>query len=675
MKRFFFIAAAVLGFAACEPAQEEVIWPELEMSFAQKNYTMVLDSEQEIEYTVTGIQGAEVEVIATLANTEDWSVESQFNSETGKGVLTVTAPAKASVTTLTVEVKDAKNNRTVSTTFALASTPEGLPAITVAFTGESHAITAGEGTLALEFEVTGLGNATLVDPVEADVTTNLNVVSVTWNSETAKGVVTLSAPINAVTGQENVSIKVKDTYAREAIDVAEVAVSGLSPISAAFTGQTYSVTAGEGTLALEFEVTGLGSATLVDPVRADVTTDLTVESVSWDAQTAKGVVTVSAVETAAAGNVALTIKVKDSYDREAVANAEVTVVVPVPTETPYNCYIVKPGESIQFTSKYSSIVSVELAWQDAPTLIKSLSVENKQVKVETNAVAGNALVKGLNAEGTTLWSWHIWVTDFDPDATAVTVNGVTFMDRNLGAVSAERSGLDAIGHAYQWGRKDPMPRITTRDPGTNGKGTGSCEIYDINGASINSMNGDLFYMFKAATSMEDSYAYPEYFFERRAETNAWFTPSGSFVDSVPTDDSYKDFWGGVSDTKTVNDPCPEGWRVPTIKNGVNPYAFMTEATYDGTNRGFLYSKDGKELWFPMTGQRSRSKGAVHNPTQDGNYWLASYCLTEPATSKGYKYIICDYLQLNYDGTLSFSETKTSRPAYTSTALAVRCVKE
>ena len=221
MKRFFFIAAAVLGFAACEPAQEEVIWPELEMSFAQKNYTMVLDSEQEIEYTVTGIQGAEVEVIATLANTEDWSVESQFNSETGKGVLTVTAPAKASVTTLTVEVKDAKNNRTVSTTFALASTPEGLPAITVAFTGESHAITAGEGTLALEFEVTGLGNATLVDPVEADVTTNLNVVSVTWNSETAKGVVTLSAPINAVTGQENVSIKVKDTYAREAIDVAE----------------------------------------------------------------------------------------------------------------------------------------------------------------------------------------------------------------------------------------------------------------------------------------------------------------------------------------------------------------------------------------------------------------------------------------------------------------------
>ena len=69
-----------------------------------------------------------------------------------------------------------------------------------------------------------------------------------------------------------------------------------------------------------------------------------------------------------------------------------------------------------------------------------------------------------DASGKILWSWHIWATDFDPNAKTLKYtndNGSTweFMDRNLGAANAESGSFGAFGLLYQWGRKDPSRRL------------------------------------------------------------------------------------------------------------------------------------------------------------------------------------------------------------------------
>lgn len=69
---------------------------------------------------------------------------------------------------------------------------------------------------------------------------------------------------------------------------------------------------------------------------------------------------------------------------------------------------------------------------------------------------GNAAIAAKDAEGTILWSWHIWLTD-KPKDQAYNNGAGTMMDRNLGATSATPGDAGALGLLYQWGRKDPFP--------------------------------------------------------------------------------------------------------------------------------------------------------------------------------------------------------------------------
>jgi hypothetical protein len=81
---------------------------------------------------------------------------------------------------------------------------------------------------------------------------------------------------------------------------------------------------------------------------------------------------------------------------------------------------------------------------------------------------GNAVVQIKNGSNEVLWSWHIWVTGYDPNSGGTTYsrsNGTktyVFMDRNLGATAAATSTATdqasaVSGLLYQWGRKDPFP--------------------------------------------------------------------------------------------------------------------------------------------------------------------------------------------------------------------------
>ena len=96
------------------------------------------------------------------------------------------------------------------------------------------------------------------------------------------------------------------------------------------------------------------------------------------------------------------------------------------------------------------------------------------------------MIGAYDADGELIWSWHIWATDYDPDAEGGTVdfNGYTLMNRNLGALANDNSTTDKIlasyGLYYQWGRKDPFIGPNTYQ-GSEGSGA---SMYSGSGSRV-----------------------------------------------------------------------------------------------------------------------------------------------------------------------------------------------
>ena len=207
-----------------------------------------------------------------------------------------------------------------------------------------------------------------------------------------------------------------------------------------------------------------------------------------------------------------------------------------------NCYIVPPvyaeyafDASVKGNSRESvgEIASAEVLWETAMKyddiqkgeIISEVSVDGNNVHftLSPEVKQGNALIAVKDAEGTILWSWHIWVVDFDPVETQQTYqSGAIMMDRNLGATSvipvpmtAENSDYTAYGLYYQWGRKDPFPYLGSIAP------LSAVQTYDYTDA--------------VEVSVQN--------------------PTTVYVSPVWIDD---DMW---QSSKTMYDPCPAGWRV------------------------------------------------------------------------------------------------------------------
>lgn len=217
-----------------------------------------------------------------------------------------------------------------------------------------------------------------------------------------------------------------------------------------------------------------------------------------------------------------------------------------------NCYIVPPVYSeyaFKATVKGNSnesvgaISSAEVLWETRNTsnsikegdVIAEVSFDGANVHfmLPPNPVPGNALIAVKDALGTILWSWHIWVVDFDPVKNAnVLVGGNMMMDRNLGALNVIPAGDDqdygAYGLFYQWGRKDPFML----------PGRGVTAPADV----ITALSQNL-------SSIESTIP----------------TPTVVYDDSYWGDD--QTLWG---EFKTKYDPCPAGWRVAseTVLDGV-----------------------------------------------------------------------------------------------------------
>lgn len=230
---------------------------------------------------------------------------------------------------------------------------------------------------------------------------------------------------------------------------------------------------------------------------------------------------------------------------------------------PANSYIVsKPDHNYLISAMHRGDImavlpaSVDVVWQSKSGLIQYTELrEDGKVSFYVGADSddekkikeGNAVIGAYDAGGALIWSWHIWAVNYDPEKTEnqVVFNDYAMMDRNLGALANDNSTAEKIlasyGLYYQWGRKDPF--------------IGPSSYNAANGASASMYNGggSRVYM-KTEVSSADAGT-----MNYAVQNPLTFIVgvSGSEYDWLWSAHS-DDLWGN---TKTVNDPCPYGWRV------------------------------------------------------------------------------------------------------------------
>ena len=236
-------------------------------------------------------------------------------------------------------------------------------------------------------------------------------------------------------------------------------------------------------------------------------------------------------------------------------------------ETNYLIDATRKGDGSQLATSYVNVV-----WQTASGFVQYADFEDGKASFyigadsddATKIKQGNAVIGAYDADGELIWSWHIWATDYDPDAEGGTVdfNGYTLMNRNLGALANDNSTTDKIlasyGLYYQWGRKDPFigANRIQKNYTDEYEGVGFQTTGDNGFTALFLYNDALCEGFKFVNKEMDmsmSIANPTVFYG--VYNSGGWKGSNSEVE---------DYWGGASGTKTNNDPCPAGYRVPTF---------------------------------------------------------------------------------------------------------------
>ncbi len=344
-----------------------------------------------------------------------------------------------------------------------------------------------------------------------------------------------------------------------------------------------------------------------------------------------------------------------------------------------NCYMVKPNNIVYIpisranTAWVAAGMSAQindtnwtsgLEWTDNSNGMSSYGAvqsitSNQQggyIAVRTGSTTGNAVVYLKNSLGNIVWSWHIWVTDYDPNngTTYSYSNGTdsyTFMDRNLGATSTlgapsvDPASQNSRGLIYQWGRKDPFPGANNISGTTTDR-----SIYSAAG------NGILFHKedCNSSTNLTNSINNPMWFYFSASGLCDWYTNASAA-------NHQDNLWGGAStaapDAKTVFDPCPVGWRVPAWDKSASPWAGIT---LGNTTWNYGYTFNAPAIgYYPAAGDRDFATGNLLNVGLTGEYWSASVDGNN-----------AHYWYMDSSGSINSSASKPR-----ATGMNVRCVKE
>jgi uncharacterized protein (TIGR02145 family) len=158
--------------------------------------------------------------------------------------------------------------------------------------------------------------------------------------------------------------------------------------------------------------------------------------------------------------------------------------------------------------------------------------------------------------------------------------GKTWMDRNLGASRAATSSTDSLayGDLYQWGR------------GNDGHQCRNSTTTDI--LSITDQAGNANFILAPNTPYD------------------WRSPQNT------------NLWQGVNG---VNNPCPNGYRIPTDTELNNERLSWVQAPINSTNTSV--GAFASPLKLPLAGYRGSSNGTLNNVGIYGNYWSRTISAT------------------------------------------------
>ena len=329
-----------------------------------------------------------------------------------------------------------------------------------------------------------------------------------------------------------------------------------------------------------------------------------------------------------------------------------------------------------------------LLWQSNPEAVKGVVFIDGKVlffipssdEDESRVKDTNAVIAAYNGAGEVIWSWHLWIVNENPLTDYVTFtnesgNSMVTMNKNLGAFtnsngdSDSQKIIDSYGMYYQWGRKDPFPRPLYY----NASGAYDEDRYDISGVYIpevqverTSSNGTIDYTIKN----------PMVFITTADDLNG--EERGS-CDWLATADNRA--WN--DDEKSLYDPCPYGWRVPTAEDLLMLHLSEKE---DNTPLDIARGQYGWELtdgntssFWSACGRRRYVDGKVENMNyyegENGNYppqpepWEGYYWSSSVAGDGG---ALSLYFDLKTTRTINKFEPNASN--YRANAFQVRCVK-
>ena len=258
-----------------------------------------------------------------------------------------------------------------------------------------------------------------------------------------------------------------------------------------------------------------------------------------------------------------------------------------------------------------TVTSASLLWQDAEGLITKVGISGDYLTLTVGKDAatqeGNAVIAVKTGDGTIVWSWHIWVTKqtFTTLSTVSTgSHDYQVTNVNLGWVGDPVS--QGYNTFYQWGRKDAF------------KGTGApadANVYDISGTAVTGFT----YTASTDATIADNIKNP----------TTYYYNSSNYG---PCNTTYYNIWDAqntVTDNvttatkKTVYDPCPPGFCVPT--GNLYYYVEYGGVTFgwDDTNKGHTLTSVTPDVFFPASGYRNISSGTLYGVGSRGYCWSAS----------------------------------------------------
>ncbi len=343
------------------------------------------------------------------------------------------------------------------------------------------------------------------------------------------------------------------------------------------------------------------------------------------------------------------------------------------------------------TSKYT-VNGAKLIWEDVKGMISSVGVSGQFLTftVDPDKIAAGNAVIAATSNGTVVWSWHVWVTtetlnDLTTVATGshtyrvapvnvgqtngtfkvgtvyagsqckvrATANSMTleFIVTQPDYLQASSTYYDSTPY-FQWGRKDAMmPNVGA---------------YDATGTHTSTYTSGTTLITATSATIGATIQNPQNWYYNSSNTGPYGTGTNAakynYWDMNNTTASNNIITATV---KTVYDPCPPGFCVPTsnlyyyINQNYSAYFPWTATNAStGTQAKRTWTKDTPNLIFLASGYRYNSTGSV------GNVGSYGYCWSASPYSGGYGY----YLYFNS----SSASVSNSNRAY---GCSVRAVAE